>query len=89
MARLFLTNIPYDCQDAELRGWIEAQGFDVDSLRVVRDLVAGVSPAFGYVSLRSPGEHADPVEILDGQDLRGRRLQVRKDWRDERHRGRS
>src|SRR5205814_3416677 len=32
MPRLFLTNIPCDCEDAELRGWIEAQGFDVDSV---------------------------------------------------------
>ena len=35
--RLFLTNIPCDCQDSELRGWIEAQGFNVDSIRIVRD----------------------------------------------------
>jgi len=85
MARLFLSNIPYDCQDAELRDWIEAQGFDVDSLRLVRDLVTGVSPVFGYVSLRAGIKDADPIEVLNGQNLKGRRLQVRKDWRDERH----
>ena len=81
MARLFLTNIPFDCHDSELRVWIEARGFDVDSLRTVRDTVAGVSPAFGYVSLRTVTKEVDPVGALDGQPLRGRRLQVRKDWR--------
>ena len=81
MARLFLTNIPFDCHDSELRGWIEARGFDVDALRMVRDTVAGVSPAFGYVSLRAVTNQVDPVGVLDGQPLRGRRLQVRKDWR--------
>ena len=86
MPRLFLTNIPYDCKDGELRGWLEAQGLFVDSLRVVRDLVAGVSPAFGYVSVRSPNDHVDAVRLLDGQHLKGRKLQVRKDWRDEHHR---
>ena len=86
MARLFLTNIPCDCEDNELRSWIEAQGFNVDSMRIVRDLVAGVSPAFGYVSLRGGSGSADPVKLLDGQPLKGRRLQVRKDWRDERYR---
>ena len=84
MPRLFLTNIPYDCEDGDLRGWFEARGFAVDSVRVIRDLVAGVSPAFGYVSLRGESE-ADPIKLLDGQDLKGRRLQVRKDWRDEHH----
>ena len=85
MARLFISNIPCDCQDAELRDWLEAQGFGVDSLRLVRDLVAGVSPAFGYVSLRVGVKDADPIEVLNGQNLKGRQLQVRKDWRDERH----
>jgi len=87
MTRLFLTNIPYDCQDAELRNWIESQGFDVDSLRVIRDLVAGVSPAFGYVSLDDATRTVDVIKILDGQDLKGRRVQVREDWRNEYHGG--
>jgi hypothetical protein len=26
MTRLFLTNIPYDCHETELQGWIESQG---------------------------------------------------------------
>ena len=86
MTRLFLTNIPCDCQDAELRGWIEAHGFDVDSVRLVRDMVAGVSPSFGYVSLRNAAA-LDAISVLHGQCLKGRMLQVRKDWRDEHRRG--
>src|SRR5256885_12685614 len=69
MTQLFLTNIPYDCEDGELRGWLERQGFCVDSLRIVRDLVAGVSPAFGYVSVRVPDERVDAIRMLDGQHL--------------------
>jgi RNA recognition motif-containing protein len=87
MPRLFLSNIPHDCEDGDLRGWLEAHGFAVESVRVVRDLVAGVSPAFGYVSLCGESDEADPIKLLDGQDLKGRRLQVRKDWRNERHCG--
>jgi RNA recognition motif-containing protein len=86
MTELFLTNIPYDCEDGELRGWLERQGFSVNSLRIVRDLVAGVSPAFGYVSVRAPDDRIDVIQALDGQHLKGRKLQVRKDWRDEHHR---
>ena len=64
MRRLFLTNIPYDCEEGDLRGWLEAQGFAVESVRVVRDLVAGVSPAFGYVSLRGSTDDVDPIKLL-------------------------
>jgi RNA recognition motif-containing protein len=87
MTRLFLTNIPCDCEDNELRSWIEARGFNVDSIRVVRDLTAAVSPSFGYVALRTADGTTDAVKVLDGQMLKGRTLQVRKDWRDEHHRG--
>ena len=86
MTELFLTNIPYDCADGELRGWLERQGFLVDSVRLVRDLVAGVSPAFGYVSVRVPDDRIDAIRVLDGQHLKGRKVQVRKDWRNEHHR---
>jgi RNA recognition motif-containing protein len=85
MSRLFLTNIPYDCQDAELRGWLERQGFDVASLHAIRDKVAGGSPAFGYVSVRGARSEVEAIRVLDGQDLKGRKVQVRKDWRNERH----
>jgi RNA recognition motif-containing protein len=87
MTRLFLTNIPYDCQDGELCSWIESQGFNVNSLRVIRDLVAGVSPAFGYVSIGNAIRVVDAIKILDGQSLKGRTVQVREDWRNERHGG--
>ena len=86
MRRLFLTNIPCDCEDDELRRWFEVKGFDVDSLRLIRDEVAGVSPAFGYVALKHGSNEVDPIKVLDGQHLRGQRLQVRKDWRDEHNR---
>ena len=89
MPDLFLRNIPWDCQDAELLNWIEQHGFDVDSLRVVRDMVAGVSPAFGYVSLSDAADEIDAISVLDGQHLKGRRLEVRKDWRIEHDRERS
>jgi RNA recognition motif-containing protein len=84
MTRLFLTNIPYDCHETELQHWIESQGFDVDDVRLIRDLVAGVSPAFGYVSVRSATDDADAIRVLDGQALNGRKVIVRQDWRNER-----
>jgi len=84
MTRLFLSNIPYDCGETDLQQWIEERGFDVDSVRLIRDLVAGVSPAFGYVSLRSTTDETDAIKVLDGQELNGRPLQVKQDWRHER-----
>jgi hypothetical protein len=87
MIRLFVTNIPYDCHEMELQRWIEAHGFDVDSIQLIRDMVSGASPAFGYVSVR--GGTPQVIEALDGQQLNGQKLLVKRDWRDERNSRRS
>lgn len=89
MTRLFLTNIPHDCHETDLQQWIEARGMDVQSVRLIRDAVAGVSPAFGYVSLRCSSPGIDAIKILDGQPLNGRKLNVKQDWRYERDSRRS
>ena len=81
MTTLFLSNVPHDCEDAELRHWVESRGFPVYSLRVVRDLVAGTSPAFGYIALQDAQQEFDAIRHLDGQELKGRTLQVQPDWR--------
>ena len=52
MSKLFFVNIPYNCSDRELQEWVESRGIETRSIRIVRDLVAGVSPAFGYVELK-------------------------------------
>jgi RNA recognition motif-containing protein len=80
MAELYLSNVPFDCKESELQHWIESRGFIVDSIRLIPDLVAGVSPGFAYVQLRNPAECANAIVILNGKDLRGRVLKVQENW---------
>ena len=81
MSSLFLSNVPHDCNDAELLDWVEMRGFPVDSVRIVRDMVAGVSPSFGYVALRNEELDAKAIKELNGQHMKGRSVEVKKDWR--------
>jgi hypothetical protein len=81
MAELFLSNIPFDCLEPELRGWVESQGFQVASIRLIRDLVAGVSPAFAYVGLQDNARCAEAIRVLNAQCLRGSAVHVKEDWR--------
>jgi len=74
--RLFLSNIPADCHDEYLRLWVEARGYRVFSLKQIRDHVSGTSPSFAYVQLMNSGRVEEAVRSLNGQDLRGRKLQV-------------
>jgi len=81
MADLFLSNVPFDCDAPELQAWIEAQGFRVESVELIQDLVACVSPSFAYVNLVETRRAADAITALHRKSLRGRVLQVREDWR--------
>ena len=87
MTSLFLSNVPHDCEDAELKNFVESRGFPVDNVRIVRDMVAGVSPGFGYVALRDNNLDTQAIEKLNGQHLKGRPLEVKQDWRKAQKRG--
>src|SRR5687768_8503627 len=63
MSKLFFVNIPYNCSDRELQEWVESRGIETRSIRIVRDLVAGVSPAFGYVELKDDTKMQEAVAI--------------------------
>jgi len=74
--KLLFSNVPVDCQDDYLWLWVEARGYRVSSLRLIRDNVSGTSPSFAYVQLMNAGKVEEAIRSLDGQELRGRKVQV-------------
>jgi RNA recognition motif-containing protein len=78
MSKLFFVNIPYNCSDRELQEWVESRGIATRSIRIVRDLVAGVSPAFGYVELKDETQTDEAITILNGKRLRNQTILVKE-----------
>jgi RNA recognition motif-containing protein len=78
MSKLFFVNIPYNCSDRELQEWVESRGIKTRSIRIVRDLVAGVSPAFGYVELYDDGQIQEAISTLNGKRLRNQTILVKE-----------
>jgi RNA recognition motif-containing protein len=78
MSKLFFVNIPYNCSDHELQEWVESRGIATRSIRIVRDLVAGVSPAFGYVELKDDSQIHEAISILNGKRLRNQTILVKE-----------
>jgi RNA recognition motif-containing protein len=74
--KLLFSNVPPDCHDEYLWAWVEARGYRVSSLKVIRDQVTGTSPSFAHVQLMNAGKIEEAQRSLDGQDLRGRKIQV-------------
>src|SRR5215471_11882923 len=78
MSKLFFVNIPYNCSDRELQEWVESRGIATQSIRIVRDLVAGVSPAFGYVELKDDSQIQEAISILNGKRMRNQTILVKE-----------
>jgi len=78
MSKLFLVNIPYNCSERELQKWVESRGFQTRSIRIVRDLAAGLSPAFGYVELQDDTQTHEAIDILNGKRMRNQTIRVKE-----------
>ena len=78
MSKLFFVNIPYNCSDRELQEWVESRGIATRSIRIVRDLVAGVSPAFGYVELKDDSQIQEAISVLNGKRMRNQTILVKE-----------
>lgn len=76
MSTLFLVNVPHNCNDNELTGWVESSGIEVKKVRMIKDLVAGVSPSFAYVEISEKVPVADAVQKLNGRNIRERVIMV-------------
>ena len=74
MAQVFLTNLPYNCTDQELREWAESRGIEVLSTRIILDLEAGVGPAFGYIEIRDASLMRPTAALLNGTSLRNNKV---------------
>jgi RNA recognition motif-containing protein len=48
----------------------------VNKVRLIRDLVAGVSPSFAYVEINEKVSPAEAVRVLNGQQIRERSIWV-------------
>ena len=76
MGTLFMVNVPHNCSDNELTNWVQSSGIEVKKVRLIRDLVAGVSPSFAYVEISEKVPVADAVRKLNGHNIRERVIMV-------------
>ena len=74
---IFVAKLDYSVQDSDLRQLFEAFG-TVDSAKVIMDRDTGRSKGFGFVEMPEDEEAQNAINDLDGQDLKGRQIVVKK-----------
>ena len=73
---LYLVNLPHNCTEKELKDWVESRGFKTRSIRIILDVIAGVSPAFAYARLENESQIAEACFALTGKKLRTSQILV-------------
>jgi hypothetical protein len=70
--RLLFSDVAVECTPEYLRRWIEARGYKVAAVQLIRDDVSGTSPSFAYVQLMDETKLDEATETLHGQRLLSR-----------------
>ncbi|MEJ2476213.1 MAG: RNA-binding protein [Desulfobacterales bacterium] len=72
---IYVGNLAFAITDDELRQAFEAYG-KVDTATIIKDKYSGQSKGFGFVEMPSGDEARAAIEGLNGQELKGRNLNV-------------
>ena len=74
MKNIYIGNLPFSADEAEVKGLFEAYG-TVNSVNLITDRDTGRLRGFGFVEM-DDADAAKAIESLDGQDFGGRSLKV-------------
>lgn len=75
--KLLVRNLNRDTTEAELLALFEGYGA-VQSCTLVMDAKSGGSKGFGFVEMPKPGEAKAAVKRLNGTDVAGSRIRVKR-----------
>lgn len=74
--RLFVGNIPYQTEEAQLRSFFEQEGRQVTEVKIVADRETGRPRGFAFVEMISDDQAQAAVTALNGKPFGGRALTV-------------
>lgn len=74
--RLYVGNLPYNCDEQQLRDLFSQGGRTVREVKLVTDRETGRPRGFGFVEMGSQEEADSVIRALNGQNFGGRPLTV-------------
>lgn len=76
MKKVFIGNIPFTAQEAQLMDWFHASGIRPAGVAIVRHRLTGNSRGFGFADFEDATLAERAVNDLNGSELQGRRLML-------------
>lgn len=74
--KLYVGNLPFSAEEAQLTELFGADGRQVASVRILQDKMTGRSRGFGFVEMATPEDAQKAIDALNGHDFMGRPLTV-------------
>lgn len=75
--KLLIRNLARTTTEVELRALFEAHG-QLQSCNLVLDASTGQSKGFGFVEMPNAGEAKAAMKVLNGKDIAGSKIRVKK-----------
>ena len=72
---IYVSNLSFNVQDDDLRGFFETYG-EVTSAKVITDKLTGRSRGFGFVEMSDDSAAKTAISELDGGMVEGRAIRV-------------
>ena len=76
--KLYVGNLEFGVNEEQLNNFFEEKGVPVQAVTIVKDKYTNRSRGFGFVTVASEEEINKAIELLNGQELNGRNLNVSK-----------
>ena len=74
--RLYVGNLPYQCEEAQLRALFEQDGRQAEEVNMVPDRETGRHRGFAFVEMSTDSQAQAAVNALHGKPFGGRPLTV-------------
>ncbi len=74
--KLYIGNLPFSAEEAQLRALFGGDGRQVTSVHVPIDKITGRSKGFGFIEMETFDDAEKAIQALNGHEFMGRPLSV-------------
>lgn len=74
MSKLYVGNLPRTVTESGLEEFFQAAQYQVESIKLIRDMDTGVPRGFAFVELAAGVDVEKAIQELNGQTIEGRQL---------------
>jgi cold-inducible RNA-binding protein len=74
MSKLYVGNLPRSMTESSLEEFFQAAQYQVESIKLIRDMDTGVPRGFAFVELAAGVDVEKAIQDLNGQTIEGRQL---------------